>query len=405
MVAAQESLLKILSGVLWQKTPEYTYSEREWEDILSTAEDQGVLFLVLQGCPSIRRQLSSAGWLKWRSKLLSTIVNNESLMAAQSRIIGRLEREGIPCAVLKGCSLAACYHDPSARALGDIDLLVPPQCVQQACGVLESLGFHAPKASFDHPYHIDFYQNGVVAELHYAVTTFPDSPAGREAERYMASWQEQIQQKHIGGHAFCCLSDSHQALSLLLHMERHMTTSCIGLRQLCDWAVFLTSITPDDFAGQILPELDLCGLMQFAGVLTWTAIRCLGLNSAYGMAFPSVHERDIRAMIGEILRAGSIHNRNNTADSSSFFVDESGTASSARVFIGKISALARRKFPITKKLPFLLPVFVLYIPLRYWFRSLTGKRRRKSLLRTITITRQRKRLYKALNLFESVQEK
>lgn len=405
MVEVQEKLLKILSNVLWRKTPEHTYSEQEWEDILSAAEDQGVLFLVLQGCASIRQQLSAASWLKWRSKLISTMINNESLMAAQSKVVDLMQNEGIPCAVLKGTSLSACYYNPSARALGDIDLLVPAQFVEQASGILVSQGFHAPKDSFVHPYHIDFYKNSVVVELHYAVSTFPHSPAGTEAKQYMESWQEQIQQKHIGNHTFQCLSDSHQALSLLLHMERHMTTGCIGLRQLCDWAAFLTSVMPDYFVNQILPELKLCGLKEFAGVLTKTAIRYLGLNSAYGMPFQSVRERDIQVMIEETLRAGSIHNRNNTEDGSSFFVDESGTSSSVWVFLNKINSLARRKFRITKKLPFLLPLFWLYIPLRYWLRSLMGKRRRKSLLRTITITKQRKQLYRALNLFKSVQEK
>ena len=74
MIKAQESLLRILSDVLWRKTSEYTYSEQEWEDILSTAEDQGVLLLVLQGCTSIRQQVSAASWMKWRSKMLSAMI-------------------------------------------------------------------------------------------------------------------------------------------------------------------------------------------------------------------------------------------------------------------------------------------------------------------------------------------
>lgn len=405
MVETQEKLLKILSDVLWQKTPEHTYSSQEWETILPVAEDQGVLYLVLQGCTSIRQQFSAASWLKWRSKLISTMLNNETLMAAQSRIIGEMQAEIIPCAVLKGASLAVCYANPSARALGDIDLLVPRQFVEQASDILVSQGYHAPQESFAHPYHIDFYKNGIVVELHYAVSTFPDSPAGAEAKRHMHAWQEQLRQKHIGNHTFPCLSDSHQALSLLLHMERHMTTGCIGLRQLCDWAVFLASVTPVFFADQLLPELQACGLAKFAGVLTQTAVCYLSLDPAYGMALENIRKRDVQAMMEEILRAGSIHNKNNTEESSSFFVDESGTKSSMRVFISKINSLARRKFPITKQLPFLLPIFWLYIPMRYWLRSLVGKRRRKSLLRTIAVTKRRKRLYRALKLFESAQEK
>ena len=405
MMEVQEILLKILSDVLWRKIPEHTYSEQEWEDILSTAEEQGVLFLVLQGCTSIRQQFSTTGWSKWRSKMLSTMINNELLMEEQNKIVDLLKEGGIPYAVLKGTSLSACYYNPSVRALGDIDLLVPVQFVDRASEILVSQGFHAPEDSFAHPYHIDFYKNSIVAELHYAVSTFPDSPAGAEAKKYMESWQEQLRQKHIGKYTFQSLSDSHQALSLLLHMERHMTTGCIGLRQLCDWAVFLTSVMPEYFEDQILPELKICGLKEFAGVLTRTAIRYLGLNSAYGMPFQSVRERDVQAMIEEIFRAGSIHNKNNTKDGSNFFVDESGTASAMRVFAARINSLARRKFPVTKKLPFLLPLFWMYIPLRYWIRSLMGKRRRKSLLHTITVTKQRKRLYRALDLFKSSQEK
>lgn len=403
MIEVQEKLLKILSDVLWGNIPKCEYSEQEWENILCVAEDQGVLFLVLQGCPSVRRQLSPVSWTKWRSKLISTMVNNESLLAAQSKLIDCIQDDDIPCAVLKGSSISACYSNPSVRALGDIDLLVPAQFIEQVSDILVSQGFHAPKDSFAHPYHIDFYKNNIVVELHYAVSTFPDSPAGREAKRYLESWQDQIQQKHIGDYAFGCLSDSQQALSLLVHMERHMTTGCIGLRQLCDWAAFLTSITPDYFSEQILPELKLCGMEKFAAVLTQTAIRYLGLNFVYGMSFLSVSEYYVQAMIEEILRAGSIHNKNNTEDVSSFFVDESGTKSSMRVFVSKINSLVRRKFPITKKLPFLFPIFWLYIPLRYWFRSLMGKRRRKSLLRTIAITKQRKQLYRSLSLFKGIE--
>ena len=326
-------------------------------------------------------------------------------MEAQNKIVDLLKERGIPYAVLKGTSLSVCYYNPAARALGDIDLLVPVQFVDRASEILVSQGFHAPKDSFAHPFHIDFYKNSIVVELHYAVSAFPDSCAGTEAKHYMESWQNQLRQKHIGNYTFQCFSDSHQALSLLLHMERHMINGCIGLRQLCDWAAFLTSVMPEYFEAQILPELKLCGLKKFAGVLTRTAIRYLGLNSAYGMPFQSVRECDIQAMMEEILRAGSVHNNNNTKECSYFFVDESGTTSAVQVFVARTNSLAQRKFPVTKKAPFLLPLFWLYLPLRYWIRSLMGKRRRKSLLRTITVTKQRKQLYRTLRLFKGAQEK
>lgn len=400
MERVQENLLKVLSGALWNRISDQSFSESEWTDILDLAEDQGVLFLILQGCPYVRRQMSSSEWLKWRSKLVSTMINNDSLMALQSKLLSLLAETGIPCAVLKGSSIAACYYDPVVRALGDIDLLVPPQYVDQAAALLLAQGFSAPEESFSHPYHIDFYKNNAVVELHFAASSYPDSAAGMEAKGIMESCWQDIRDKQVSGYSFPCFSDVHQAFSLLLHMQRHMTTGCIGLRQLCDWTVFLKSVPQENFRERILPKLQNCGLAEFAAVLTMTAVWYLGLEPEYATWCQRVRESSIRAMIHEILREGSIHHKNNTEDSSSFFVEASGTESALKVFIRKINDLARRKFPVTQKLPFLLPLFWIYIPIRYWVRSLEGKRRRKSLLRTIKMTKQRKQLYKELRLFQ-----
>lgn len=399
MLKAQKTLLRVLSDVIGEKTSEYSHTESEWEDILTLAKAHGVLSLVLQGCPSIRTQISPANWQKWFCKLVAITVNNNSLIATQSKIVGLMADKGIPCAILKGTSLAACYCNPLARTLGDIDLLVAPQYTEQAADILFAQGFSAPKESYAHPYHIDFYMNKTVVELHFAVSTFPNSAAGSEAKRIMDTCWQEIQQKHIENHVFPCLSDLHQALSLMLHMERHMTTGCIGLRQLCDWAVFVKSVSPDYFAEQILPALERCGLAEFARVLTKTSVRYLGLDPNHVAWCCSVKDRRIEAMMQEILRTGSIHNKDNNDDVSSLFVESSGEEAAIRVYIKKINAISRRRFPITQKAPVLLPIFWVYIPIRYWIRSLIGKRKRKSVLRTIAMTKQRKQLYRELKLF------
>lgn len=400
MLKTQKILLQILSDVIWKKTSEHSYTETQWEDILTLARGHGVLALALQGCTSIRGQMSPESWKKWFTKLLSTMVNNKSLMTTQSKLVGLMTDAGIPCAILKGSSLAACYHDPMARTLGDIDLLVAPQCTEQAADILRAQGFSAPKESYNHPYHIDFYLNKTAVELHFAASTFPDSAAGLEAKGIMESCWDSIQQKQIENDVFPCLSDYHQALSLMLHMERHMTTGCIGLRQLCDWAVFVKSVSPDYFAEQILPMLERCGLAEFACVLTKTCALYLGLDPNYATWCSFVKNARAEAMMQEILRAGNINQTNSNDEVSSFFVESSGEKSAIRVFIKKMNTIAKRKFPVTQKAPVLLPIFWVYIPTRYWIRSLMGRRTRKSVLSTIAKTKQRKDLYRELKLFK-----
>ncbi|MCB7187645.1 nucleotidyltransferase family protein, partial [Anaerostipes caccae] len=55
---------------------------------------------------------------------------------------------------------------------------------------------------------------------------------------------------------------------LLLHKLEHITSSGLGLRQLCDWAVFVhRDMTPERWE-DLLPKLSRFGLLHFARVIT-----------------------------------------------------------------------------------------------------------------------------------------
>ncbi len=395
------NLLHVLSHALWQKDLNLVLSEEEWEALLKEAEKQGVLSLVLQGGASIRTQVSSAFWRKWRNIVVSTVASNFFLIGTQDQLLSELKREKIPCVILKGTSAAICYSNPGMRALGDIDLLVKPEYKENAILILERLGYTAPAESFVHPYHIDFYGNGVVVELHFAASTYPENAGGRKAKSIMEGCWGQIKYESIHEHAFPCLGDAHQALSLLMHMERHMTSGCIGLRQLCDWAAFMSKVSADSYRKNILPLLEQCGLDKFACVLTQVCVRYLELTLNHTARFNFGDEHTTVTMIREILRAGNINNQNNTDDISSFFVDRSGEKSSVVVFVSKLNAIAKRRYKIARLIPLVLPAFWIYIPFKYWVRSLCGVRKKKSLFKTVEQTRFRKSLYRELKLYET----
>ena len=401
MYDVHHNLLHVLSHALWKKDTNLALSEGEWDILLKEAEKQGVLSFVLQGCTSIRKQVSTVFWRNWRNVVVSTVASNFSLVDTQDQILRAMEEEKIQCAILKGTSVAICYPDPDMRALGDIDLLVKPECQEMAIQVLKRLGYTAPEESFTHPYHVDFYGNGVVVELHYAASTFPENDCGKSAKSIMDGCWDHIIYEVIREHSFPCLGDVHQALSLLMHMERHMTSGCIGLRQLCDWAVFMSTMSVETYGERIMPTLEQCGLSKFASVLTQVCIRYLGLTVKCAAWFKCEDERIAATMMEEILRAGNINNQNNTDDISNFFVERSGAKSSLVVFVSKLNAIAKRRYRIAQRFPLTLPVFWIYIPFKYWIRSLGGMRKRKSLLKTVEQTRFRKNLYRELRLYET----
>ncbi|MER3458636.1 MAG: hypothetical protein C4309_08450, partial [Chloroflexota bacterium] len=60
-------------------------------------------------------------------------------------MIGALEAASIPAIVLKGPALAlTIYPDPALRVIGDLDLLVRREQVEQAMAALHSLGYGPP---------------------------------------------------------------------------------------------------------------------------------------------------------------------------------------------------------------------------------------------------------------------
>ena len=62
------------------------------------------------------------------------------------RVIGALEAASIPAIVLKGPALAlTIYPDPALRVIGDLDLLVRREQVEQAMAALHSLGYGPPE--------------------------------------------------------------------------------------------------------------------------------------------------------------------------------------------------------------------------------------------------------------------
>jgi len=68
-------------------------------------------------------------------------LRNLRMMHFLERVALRFNRAGVPLMVLKGAALNLTLHDdPGARPMGDLDLLIRPEHVQQAVRILEALG-------------------------------------------------------------------------------------------------------------------------------------------------------------------------------------------------------------------------------------------------------------------------
>ena len=80
------------------------------------------------------------------------------------------------------------------------------------------------------------------------------------------------------GITFSVPSDAHHGLILLLHMGHHMVAEGLGLRHLCDWALFLKHEQHNIEWSEFYRWTDKLGYTLFANTMTAMAVDALGVE-------------------------------------------------------------------------------------------------------------------------------
>ena len=194
------------------------------------------------------------------------------------RAVAELEQLLAPAVpiVIKGLSAALYYNEPSTRTLGDIDFLVRGISVEEAVSVLENNGFlHSLDEVSEkvHSRHISFDKNGIHYELH---RYFSGGKTERDAavDAALSSAEPILRPELPSLHTF---PDAENGLVLLSHIQHHLCSEGVGLRQIIDWAFFVKSVLTDEFyASSFQPLLAQTGLQPLAEHLTALTEQYLG---------------------------------------------------------------------------------------------------------------------------------
>lgn len=395
----QRTLLMLLRSSLWRDSVAIP-PDMDWAVTGKYAKEQGVLSFLYDGAVTAKAEVPAELLTKWKNATFQGVIRNERLLHAQDELLTWFEQAGILCVVLKGSSVARYYPQPDLRVLGDIDVLVDKSDVDTAREILEQHGYAFHES--DHEFHMGFTRPGSYVELHYNVTKLPDSAGGRAAGKVIDTFLSDIKQSCIGNHRFPTLSETNQAIMLLLHMIRHMFESGIGLRQLCDWAVYMASVETTNFENGTLSILEQCGLKKYAEIATRACIKYLGLSEENMAWCECVSEEECGLFISDVFREGNMGSANHER-MASWLIDSSemgNKSSSLKALIVRLNQLAYLHFPVVKKCPLLLPLFWLYLPVRYFWRAMLGKRPKRSLQNAVKNAKKQRDLYETVKAFD-----
>ena len=306
---------------------------------------------------------------------------NMQISWAHKYATGRLKEAGIPYVILKGLASSRYYPNPELRLLGDVDILIPEDKMQEAATLFCTDGYELTHK--EHERHIVLVKKSVRIELHRTVTGIPKGESGNAVVQYFADVFERCEEYD----AMSVPCDFHHLLILLLHTAHHIKENGIGLRQLCDYAVFVNRYSKADFDRCYKEKLQKIGIYDFSLILADASKRCFGYPD-----FPDYETQLSEKLVCDILQSGSFGNKNPVNIQQTLF-SENGALETA-------SEIVFSKWKATKKYPVLLPLGYVYYGGRFILRSIFGKREKISIKQAKKNAENRRKLYNSLRIFK-----
>ena len=314
-----------------------------------------------------------------------------------------LSASKIPHTIIKGCASALLYPEPVLRAIGDIDFDIPREYLQKATDLLATQGIIGDKIPHgDHD--VFFDQENVRYEMHFEPSGIPNGKPGEIIRSYFEDLIDCAVPSVSDFGEMKVPSVFHHGLIVLLHNAHHLTGEGIGLRQLCDWAVFINRFENDDFTELFYDKLLACGLWEFARLQTALCVKYLGCKAKEFAE--GIDEETLDKLMLDILSGGNFGQKDSDRGHEALILslhgkEGVGNKSNTSQFIQSVNDIVFRRWKLTKKVKILLPLGWVFFGGRYVLRSLIGKRPKIHVRQTVREANERKELYRQLKLFET----
>ena len=390
--SAERALLDLLKNSLFGE--KHGLTDAEQLEALEESEKQAVYCLAVQNVSLPEEQLDAV-----RKRAYSGIMQNVRVQREHSMLHGIMDEAGVPYVILKGAASALYYAQPELRMMGDVDFLVAPENVARATAALCEKGFVPWNER--HICHIVLRRGKTHLELHFEPAGVPDGAAGGVVREYLKDAISSAALTENALSTFMNPSPFHHGLVMLLHMQHHLLSEGIGLRHLCDWAVFVNSFSDGDFTATLRDRLERCGLWRFAVAASLAAHRAIGLPYR---EFMGDDTELADALLVDILKGGNFGQKDKKRSEEGLFISNRGKdgVNSGRItqFTRSVNHIIYTKWPASQKVKALLPLGWLCFGGRRLMRIALGRREPLRLAEAFENSRGRKELYKQLHLFE-----
>lgn len=388
----QKSILKLIANELFSAnnpilSPEVSL---DFEELFQECKIQTIASIV-------------AGQMKdqqWKQYQMKNMARSITLEYAHCQIHELLDASHIPYVILKGCASSKYYPKPINRSLGDVDFFIRREDLQRAKELLEHEKFQYIN---ENSHHIDWKKDDISYEMHFDINGIPSDYIGDQIRGYISDLILTSQEMKMNYGTIYVPDDFHHGLIILIHMAHHMTSTGIGLRHLCDWAVFV------NYMGEQFPEmfkeaLEKIGLWKFANQMTAVSIEFLGMPK---LEWCESYEKEfLEAIIIDIFQSGNFGRKKDSDPQVEkiLFRDKKTRNIGKRGMLKQLFVNGNRyienHWPITEKIKILYLCGWMYFGLKFVIGCFSGKKKKINVVHTVKNANNRRNLYSEFKLFE-----
>ena len=389
-------ILKLLANALFNKQIQLP-EKIDWNGIYEESISQTVLPLIYSVLGEI---IPPEEKVRWQRLIYRMLANNVQVLFEHTEVHKIFSREKIPYVIIKGACSAKYYPDPKLRIMGDVDFVVKKKDLSRAGAILEKEGFIWSEDK-EHPAHYVYYKGTSTWEMHWSMSGIPTGENGKETRKL---FNEIIDTAVYDPHGYIIPDEFHHGLVMLIHTARHLINTGIGVRHLCDWAVFVEKFDDTEFKDIFEDKLKACGLWRFAQLLTQLSIKFLGASEKT-WAMEDVDEEYLVSMMSDIFAGGNFGRKDpERINQAKLFTNQGkgtvGDGGFIRQGVLTLNERAMLAMPIVKKIPVLMPFGWLYVGTRHLARIRRGSRPSIHIGKMVEGASRRKKIYKEFRLFE-----
>lgn len=281
------ALFSLIKVSLWGVENKMDVSEINWKHIVALAKRQTISGLLFDGIDLLcKSNISLKIPLDIKLGLIGQVRAIERQNTFINDKIAELFREyesiGVKPILMKGQSVATRYSHPNHRQSGDVDLLfINQEQLQNANGWANVNG-----SNLDGFYqkHLSFQWNGIIVENHNQLSPFSKKLYREyfdEVVRQELNENNKLPKRNIDHCEVYEMPTTLYAFFLLVHMSYHILEDGLGLRQVCDWILFLKEHHSQIDKQKFSMWTEHLGLAHLANAFGSICVEYMGLPKSY----------------------------------------------------------------------------------------------------------------------------